>query len=374
MTTGAGRARFRFALATPDHDAGLRRRMAEDWMDGAIAVSFRREPSYFAGCRVQGERVQVVACIDDATGEIVGLGSRATFTAYVDGTPLRIGYLADLRCAPEHRGGTLLARGYRFLRELQTRDPVPFHTTVIYEGNARARDALTGDRAGLPVYRAAGRLLTPAIHLDWPRPEIAVDGIRIDRATRQAVPEIVRFLDGHARRRQFAAVPREEDFDGGRYAGLRPEDILVARAGGHIVGTIALWDPSAFRQTHVERYSRGLAWLRPFYNAAAAVSPLRPLPAPGTRIPFLYLACFAAADDDLRLGRALLRAAYRAARPGPWHYAIAGLHERDPLAPLLAEYRRIDAAGSVYLVHFPDDAASVPAPDRGVPWLEAGCL
>ena len=72
--------------------------------------------------------------------------------------------------------------------------------------------------------------------------------------------------------------------------------------------------------------------------------------------------------------RALLRAAYRRGREGPWHYAIAGLHERDPLAPLLAEYRRIDAAGRLYVVHYPADGCPPGAIGPGIPLVEAGCL
>ena len=159
-------SRFEITLADGADDAQLRARMAHDCMQGAIAISFRREPSYFLGCRLQGEATQVVKCTDRATGTIIGLGSRSQAPAWVDGEPRRIGYLADLRLAPEHRSGLLLARGYRFFRDLHRRDPVPFYTTVIYEGNVPALQTLTSGRAGLPVYSDWGRLLTPAIRLD----------------------------------------------------------------------------------------------------------------------------------------------------------------------------------------------------------------
>ena len=74
-------SRYAFDLAGPADDAQLRARMAEDRMEGSIAISFRREPSYFAGCRVQGDATQVMKCVDTATGRIVGLGSRSTSLA-----------------------------------------------------------------------------------------------------------------------------------------------------------------------------------------------------------------------------------------------------------------------------------------------------
>ena len=59
--------------------------MAEDVIDGDVAVSFRREPSYFAGCAILGEATEVVKCVDRETGEIVGWGRGISPDAYVNG-------------------------------------------------------------------------------------------------------------------------------------------------------------------------------------------------------------------------------------------------------------------------------------------------
>ncbi len=367
-------SRYTVALAVPADDAPLRARMAEDRMEGAIAVSFRREPSYFAGARVQGDATQVIKCVDTASGRIVGLGSRSTALAWVDGHARRIGYLADLRGAPDVRRGTLLARGFRLLRELHAHDPVPFYTTMIYEGNTPALESLTGARAGLPRYRDGGRVLTPALHLDLPHRALRVRGIEIARGEPVALPAIVAFLNRTLGARQFAPVYREQDFGAGRFAHLTARDFFVARAGGRIVGTLAGWDQCSIRQTHVERYSTSLALLRPLYNLAARLTPLKPLPAVGARIPYIYLACAAVENDNTILFRALLRHVCNVLRRGPWHYAIASLHERDPLAPVLAEYRRIAAAGRLFVVHYPEDAATVAALEPRIPYVEAGCL
>ncbi len=367
-------SRFKFALASRDDDPQLRARMAEDRMEGDIAISFRREPSYFAGCRVQGDATAVVKCFDTATGRIAGLGSRSTLTAYVDGQPERIGYLADLRSAPEYRRGTLLARGYRFLRQLHEADPVAFYTTVIYEGNRPAIDNLLGARAGLPTYRDFGRVLTPAIHLDFPRRPIALPGVSIVRGDDSQLADIVAFLNNEQSHKQFAPVYRTADFGGGRFLGLRAQDFFLAIYGDRIVGTMAAWDQSAIRQTHVERYSASLSRLRPFYNLAARLSPLKPLPEIGSRIPYLYLACVATQGNDVQLLHCLLRSAYNKLRRGPWHYAIAGLHESDPLAAVFKKYRNISAAGRLFVVHYESAAECIAGLKARVPAIEAGCL
>jgi hypothetical protein len=346
-------SRFEFGLAQGSDDPQLRARMAADWMDGQIAVSFRREPNYFSGCRLQGEQSQVIVCREVEGGRIVGLGSRCSSQMYINGEARRAGYLADLRGDPAYRKGTLLARGYRFLRALDQADPLPVNYTVIYDTNAVAINNLVGGRAGLPTYRPLGRILTPAIHLDLLRRALAVPGVALRRARADEAGAVVAFLNRQLCSRQFAPVYQERDFlPGGRCSGLTMTDFFVAVRDGQITATVAAWDQAAVRQTHIERYSPALAAIRPLYNLASAVSPLKRLPAVGERIAHLYLSCIACANDELPVFKALLRFAYNQLRSGPWHYAIAGLHENDPLAPALQDYRAIPAAGLLYQVDF----------------------
>jgi hypothetical protein len=349
-------SRYEFALAQPEDDAQLRACMAGVWMEGRMAVSFRREPDYFAGCRLQGDAVQVIKCTDHVDGRIKGMGSRSTLRVHVDGRPMRLGYLADLRGLPEVRQGTLLARGYRFLHDLHRLDPVPFYLSVIFDGNERALGNLLGARAGLPVYSSLGRIRTPAIQFDVAREPLPVAHTSFERASEGAMNDIAGFLSEQLPLRQFSPVLDVADFAaGGRLHGLRAQDFFVARRHGRIVACLAAWDQSAIRQTHIERYPPGLALLRPLINLASKVSPLKPLPPPGGRVPHLYLCLAAVAGGEVALWRGLLRHAYNALRTGPWHFAILGLHERDPLAAVFDDYRCIDAAGQLFVVHYPED-------------------
>jgi hypothetical protein len=367
-------SRFEFSLAGPEDDLQLRARMAGDVMEGGIAVSFRREPSYFSGCRLQGDATQVVKCVDTITGRVVGLGCRSTTMAFVDGRRERIGYLSDLRLAPELRRGLLVARGYRMLRQLHIADPVPLYTTVIYEGNRPAFEALVGGRAGLPRYADWGRLLTPAIKLDFPVRQAGLAGVTLERGNAAWIPQIIEFLNRERSRKQFAPVVNAGQFVNGRLAELRPDAFFLALRGGRIVGTLAAWDQSGLRQTHVERYPVVLGLIRPLYNALAALSPLKSLPSLGERIPYVYLACAATEDDDVSLFRFLMRAALESLRHGPWSFAIAALHEADPLAPVLSEFRSVHAAGRLFAVHYPEEPLTIDSIARRVPYVEAGCL
>ena len=94
-------SRYRFDLATPDDDASLRTLMADTPTEGDIAITFHREPSWFAGAVVDGKCRQVVACRDVGTGRIVGFGCRSLRDVYVNGRPAVVGYLSSLRLLPE---------------------------------------------------------------------------------------------------------------------------------------------------------------------------------------------------------------------------------------------------------------------------------
>jgi hypothetical protein len=363
--------RFHFDLATGADDAQLRQRMAEDWMRGNLYLSFRREPSYFAACPVQGVATQVIKCTNLETGQIVGMGSRSLRMVYINGEPARVGYLSDLRGHARNRNGVLLARGYRYLQQLHKADPVPLYFTVIFDGNQAALRALVGQRAGLPPYRDFGRILTPAIHLDMPKREIREPDLRIEAARNEQLPDVMWFIRQWHSAKQFAPVYTADDFGSPRLRDLRAGDFLLAIRQNRLVGCCCAWDQRQFRQTHIEQYSRALAAFRPLYNLAAKLLPLKPLPSPGSLIPYFYLSFVAAEQNDIRVFRALLRALYLQRRRGPWHYLIAGLHEKDPLAPALEDYRRIEAAGRLFVVHYPDGSAEFDKLDSGrVPYLE----
>lgn len=361
---------YRFDAAAPADDAALRARMAADWMRGPLSVSFRREPSYFAGCALQGEAPQVYVCRNSASGAVAGMAARLMAGCWVNGEVRRVGLLSDLRLAPEARGGTLLARGFKVLRQLHEADPVPFYLTAIVDGNRAALHSLANGRAGLPTYRDLGLMRTPALQLDFDKTPLTLPGVQFRRATAGDAAALAELHRAAAPLRQFSrvldvhALPPE----------LALTDFFVAERGSHLAAAVAAWDQHALRQTHIEAYTPWLAALRPLMNTVARLSPLKPLPAPGHRVPYLYLSHALVRADDVALWRGLLRHAYRALRTGPWHFMICSLHERDPFAAALREYRAIAAAGRIFAVHYPEDAAAVDALDDRVPYVDMARL
>ena len=72
-------------------------------------------------------------------------------------------------------------------------------------------------------------------------------------------------------------------------------------------------------------------------------------------------------DDEEAVFAALLRALYNDRVGCGDHYFVVGLHERDPLAPVLSEYRSIPAAGRLFVVKFGESPVAL---DGRVPYVE----
>ena len=360
-----------FQAASAADDADLRRLLRDNPMQqGGLSLSFRREPSYFAACSVLGQSAEVFVGRDTQTGALAGVGARYRFPAYINGQAQNIVYLADLRVQTAYRNSIHLRRAYQFLRQRHAADPAAVYTTMILQDNRAALATIAAQRAGLPPYHAQGTVHTPLILLGWQKPTLAAP-CTIRRATAADWANIVAFLNRENARYQFAPVYHENDLTNGRLREMQPENILLAEANGSIIGTIALWQQSAFRQLHIDAYHGAWRFIRPVYNALARLTPLAPLPRAGEALKYAYLSLMAVQNDDLAVFRALLRQAYRASHGTGLHYLIGAFHERHPLRPAFADYAGIPSGGQLFTVQFDREAYPL---DTRVPYIDAAAI
>jgi hypothetical protein len=162
------------------------------------------------------------------------------------------------------------------------------------------------------------------------------------RAQAGDLEEVVAFLRQHGRRRQYYPAYRVTDFgEGGILPGLEPHDVILAKRGDAIIGTIAVWDQSAYKQTMVHSYGGRLERLRVWFDRIAPLSGAAPLPAPGEEIRSAYAALVCVADDDPGVMRTLLREAYNDACRRGFAYLMIGLTDEDPLLRVARRYLHI---------------------------------
>lgn len=366
------RSRFNIELATEADDGELRALLRRSPVRGSISVTFEREPSFFDACRIRGSFFQVGIGRDRRTGRIIGVGTRTISRAFVNGQPTQVGYLADLRLEEDYRGGTLIARGYRFLRRLHEDRRVKLYTTMIFAENHAALTTIASGRAGLPQYHDIGNVHSPGINIRRRKPEV-VANCEIVRGSNQLLPEIVECLSRNHQRRQFGPVHSVEDFQN-QFRTLTSSDFYVAVRGSRVVGVLACWDQSSFKQTRMVGYGTRLKWLVPLANAAHPITGAPRFPKPGEEVPYFYLSFVAVDHDDLQIFRALVRRAYNDAVGTRYLYALVAFHERDPLLPALREYSLTPFSGRLFCVAFEDGEEAYRLLDERIPYVEAATL
>jgi len=136
---------------------------------------------------------------------------------------------------------------------------------------------------------------------------------------------------------------------------------------------LACWDQSAFRQVVVERYGLGIGWARRFYNAWAALRKLPKLPQAGRPFRFVSAALPMALNDEPAVFCALLNAAIKMAAKRH-EYLLVGMHDSDPLLPLVKSRWSAEYLTRLYYVCWPDGEALRQKIDERPPYLELGCL
>lgn len=373
--------RFRFEVATEADDEALRDLLRRTPMDGQMRISFRREPSFFSAAVVEGEEHQTLVCRDaQADDQIVAMGCRAKRRCWINGHPETIGYLSGLRIDRSTRGQSVLARGYRLLRQLHQQDPLPLYLSTIATGNQQAWRLLTSGRAGLPRYQHIGDYLSIAIPLSQ-RPRRFVPPARqgdyeMRFAGQDELPSLLNFWNQYGPRQQFFPVLSTANFHSlaGTMRGLLPANILLALHRGKIVGTLGCWDQTSFRQTVVHEYGWCLTWTRPMINAWAGLTNRAGLPQVGQPLRLLFAALPVVREEHLGCFKLLLRTCMLKYADGLFSHLVLGLSGQDPL---LAEIPK--RSGPIYrtricLVHWDHQPLPIQlAQDRPI-YLEAGCL
>jgi hypothetical protein len=277
VTASAGLANG-FALASTDDDADVRALLRRMVMPGAVSVAFTREPDYFAGEGLAGAHDRTI--VHRHEGRLEGVARLSTNTLHRSGRAARLGYLGELRIAPDaSHGAQILRDGYACLHEYVQEEALDACFTSIATDNRRARRVLEhGRRFGLPAYRPLADLVTVLLPVS-----------RAEHPSASAAPspdreELTAFLEEQSRAAHLTLT-----WDATRWQqladhGVTPADFRVVRArgtSGPIIAAGAVWDQRAFRQTVVVAYDGALRWTRPLVNTLAAAGLAPALPAPG---------------------------------------------------------------------------------------------
>jgi hypothetical protein len=342
----------RIDIATPADDAGIRGLLRREPLPGRIAITYEREPQFSIGCEASGENTVVLVARDADSGAVAGVACRSEREVYVNGMPLRLGYLGQLRVDRRYRGRWLVARGFSLLKDLQSRAPLAGYLAAITSENHQVEAILVDKpRKLFPAFHAVGDYCTLALRAaKSPCPAAGVTS-----AEPSDIPEIVRFLRTEGLRRQFFPVWTEARLEVLiARLGLRVENIRIVRRDGSIRGVIGVWDQSAYKQNVVRSWSGWMKVAAPLYNAGAPWLGRARIPKAGETIRNGYAAFVCIADDNIAVfDRLLIAALHRAAECG-LEYLLLGLDQRDPLLHAARKHAHIPYHSRVFLVEWPE--------------------
>lgn len=377
MSEERRRLQVRVTEAGPGDDEDLRALLRANPMPGAISVTFEREPNFFLGGTIEGEWHRTMIARDAADRATIGLATMSRYNAFQNGKVVRQGYLSQLRVDAKYRGhrGPLRA-GFRLLEEWHRDDHAPLYLTTVIEDNTIARRVLERDWPGKPHYREREVILSLALPL-WRRRRVRPPaGIEIRRAGAEDLGALAECLQRNHARYQFAPVWTPEDLASEeRCRGLRVEDFRLATKNGRVVGCLAAWDQSGFKQTVIHGYEGFLGRARPGWNAVARLLKAPRLPNPGEPLHSIFLSHAAVDDDDPATLVALVTSAYNDAVGTKHAFAMVGLAERNPMTPALRRaFRAIEYRSVLYVTHWDDGDAAAEALDGRVPHVEIAIL
>lgn len=365
---------YTFKLAQDKDESALRSILRDNYIDGEMCVSFRREPNYFYASGICNKFQQTPVVIENKSGKIVGFGSRIIYEAFVNGEKMSIGYLSNLRLNKKFRKSTILPRSYRYLNELHQDRRVPFYVTTVIDDNNYAKNILSSKRAGLPTYHDFCIYNSFSI---FPLKKRKISGeYIIERGSQARLDEILGCIYRNGAKKQFYPYISKDFFlsKNGVLRDFHIEDFYVALKGDKVVGVLAKWDQRNFKQTIIEEYKGKLKWFKPIHNSYARLMHYPRLPDLKVPLNFFYLSFIAVDNNDADIFKELLRAVNNDAIDSEYSFFIVGLHSKDVLQQSIKEYRNMVYKSRLYIVYWNDGRDSFNNLDKRTPYLEAGIL
>ncbi len=354
----------RFEIATRAHDAAIRALLRDTPMHGQISVSIEREPNYFAAVPIEGPEHHTIVAIED--GQLIAMGRISARERFINGRPMRIGYLSGLRLRSSHHGrASIVRKGYQFFHQLHQQSGPPIYLTSIIVDNLPARRLLESGLKGMPTYRFLGDFVTLAIgrrrttELFKPtvkaRRRFREKHLRLAYGSVKIVPAIIGLLNADQQKYQFAPSWSAQDLS---LPGLSPADFrLACGPDGSPVASTAIWDQQRVKQTVLRGYSPQLRRMRPILNAGAILLGRPRLPAVGQPVSSAYISHVAGDLGQPDLVEQFIRLLHGPAQTLGIDYLLAGFDARDPrLQHLRRVFRPREYLSRLYAVYWDDGA------------------
>lgn len=205
---------------------------------------------------------------------------------------------------------------------------------TVLAGNKAMERRLPGPR-GVPSFEWLATVRSHSIPILWRRALHIKTGITVARAKWSDLDHMCELWSKVAPTRQFAPVFCVRSLANWiRSApGLDISSYLIARsARGELLGFMALWDQTSFKQMYVETYSGRMSIVVAMANAVAPIAGGARLADPGEKMKYQTALHVCVPGDKAEILGALLRSAHNDLRHSGTAFFTIGLDVVDPLS------------------------------------------
>ena len=334
--------------ATAEDNRGLLALAASCSMRGDMTLRIQREPDFFALNRLEGSDWHVG--VIDADYRVAGCIATSLRDVYLNGIEALIGYVGDLKVHPIYRNAKVAdaLSNYAGARMDALPDGTPTLITVL-AGNKAMERRLSGPR-GVPDFEWLATIRSHSIPVLWKRRMRVASTVTVERAKWSDLNQMVGLWNQVARARQFAPVLDAHSLAQWirQAPGLDISSYLLARSReGELLGFLALWDQSSFKQMYVERYSRRMSVVAALANAITPRFGGARLARPGEQMCFQTALHVCVPGESPETLKSLLVAGHNGLRNTSCAFFNIGIDIADPLSSaadgLLAQPTDINA-------------------------------
>lgn len=327
---------------------------------GDIEVSFTKEPNYLNAMKICADDVQAV--IGKVNDKIEILGTRSLKKVYINGETETLGYLSDLKISNNAKKIHALSGGFKFMKSLMDDKRAKLHIATIIDDNKQGKIALTwgNKNPNIPNFYDLGIMNTYFILPLLPK--FISNKIRIIRGSKDILDKIVDFLNTEGRKKQFFPVYTKEYFL--NLPNFDIEDFYVAIKDNEILGIMAKWEQTPFKQVIIKKYNDKWKWIKKLSGKI--------LPQENEPIEQFYLSFIVIKNNNNFVFEALLSKIYNDNRC--YKYFSLILHSKDNLNRSLKKFFSIKYKSRLYITEFMEDEKIIKMVDDRIPYLELAGL
>lgn len=327
---------------------------------GDIEVAFTKEPDYLNAVKSCADEVQAV--VGRVNEKIEILGTRSLKKVYINGKSETLGYLSDLKISNNAKKIHALSEGFKFMKSLMDDRRAKLHIATIIDDNKQGKIALTwaNKNPNVPNFYDLGIMNTYFI---LPILPIFVSKkIKIIRGSKDILDKIVDFLNAEGCKKQFFPVYTKEYFL--NLPNFNLEDFYIAIADNKILGVIAKWEQTPFKQVIIKKYNNKWKLLKKISGNL--------LPQENETIKQFYLSFIVIKNNNHSVFEALLSKIYNDNRH--YKYFSLILHSKDNLNHSLKKFFSIKYKSRLYITEFMEDEEIIKMVDDRIPYLELAGL